>query len=184
MASIGTPAVLVRLSASMGISIIAAVSDNDVMGKNGKIPWFVRGEQAIFRKITMGHPIIMGRKTHESIGQTLPGRLNVVISRNRSYKTKAGSILAGSLKEALSLPEVSSADEVFIIGGAEIYKQALGLADKIYLTRVHANIEGGDKFFKFNPNGWRMTSSKLYKRRAVDDRPFDFEFQIWKRLEA
>lgn len=168
----------------MGISIIVAASDNDVIGKNGRIPWFVRGEQAIFKKVTMGHPIIMGRKTHESIGRTLPGRLNVVISRNRSYKVIGHSILVNSLDEALALPNVSSASEVFIIGGAEIYKQALGLADKLYLTRVHTKIEGGDKFFRLDPGTWQMTSSKSYKRQAVDNRPFDFEFQTWRRTKS
>lgn len=167
----------------MGISIIAAVSDNGVIGKNGKIPWFVRGEQAIFKEVTMGHPIIMGRKTHESIGQSLPGRLNIVISRNKSYKVMDGSVLASSLDEALVLPQVSSANEVFIIGGAEIYKQALRFADKIYLTRVHTKIDGGDKFFKFNPSGWQMISSKPYKRHEADNRPFDFEFQIWRQVK-
>ncbi len=168
----------------MGISIIVAVSDNDVIAKNGQIPWFVKGEQAIFKKITMGHPIIMGRKTHESIRRTLPGRLNIIISRNKEYEVEEGSVLVGSLEEALSMPDVVSNSEVFIIGGADIYSQSLAIADKLYLTRVHTTIEGGDKFFKFELKSWRMMSSKLYEKDLKEDRPFDFEFQIWQRREA
>lgn len=88
---------------------------------------------------------------------------------------------AGSLEEALSLPAVKKAPEVFIIGGEQLLNQALPLADKVYLTRVHAIIDGGDKFFSFDPAGWRLVSSELYKKDEVPDRPYDFEFQIWQR---
>lgn len=165
----------------MSISLIVAVSDNDVIGKYGQVPWFVRGEQEIFKKITMSHPIIMGRKTHESIGRTLLGRVNIVISRNKDYSVFDGSTLVGSLDEALALSEVTSDEEAFIIGGEQIYRQALPLSDKLYLTRVHTVIEEGDKFFRFNPRDWKMVSSDLYKNHEVKDRPFDFEFQIWQR---
>jgi dihydrofolate reductase len=171
----------------MNISLILAVSDNDVIAKDGKIPWFVRGEQLIFKEVTMGHPIIMGRKTYEtpktykSQSRLLPGRLNIIITRQKGYKVPEGGAVVHSLEEALDLPEVKQAEEVFVIGGAEIFDQALPLANKIYLTRVHATIPDGDKFFHFETEGWKMLSSKLYKKNEVPDRPYDFEFQQWIR---
>jgi dihydrofolate reductase len=163
----------------MKISLIVAASDNDVIAKDGKIPWFVRGEQAIFKQITMGRPILMGRKTDESLKALLPGRLNVIISRNPEYKVKEGAVLVHSFEEALALPQVRRAEEVFVIGGGEIFNIALPLADKLYYTRVHTTIEGGEKFFRFDPAQWRLISSKLYKKDEVPDRPYDFEFQEW-----
>ena len=163
------------------ISLIVAASQNGVIGKEGKIPWFVRGEQARFKDITMGHPIIMGRKTHESIGRTLPGRLNVVISGNPNYKVYDGSILVHSFEEALALDEVKSANEVFVIGGEQVFKDAMPLATKIYLTKVHANIDG-DKYFKYDPGDWEQVSSELHKKQAADDRPYDFEICVLKRI--
>lgn len=171
----------------MNISLVLAASDNDVIGKDGKIPWFVRGEQLIFKRITMGHPIIMGRKTFEtpktykSKPMLLPGRLNVIITRQQDYKVPEGGEVVHSLEEALKLPEVEKASEVFIIGGGEIFDQALPLANKIYFTRVHATIPDGDKYFYLDQRGWKMLSSVLYKKHEVPDRPFDFEFQEWVR---
>ena len=171
----------------MAISLIVAASDNDVIAKDGKVPWFVRGEQAIFKQVTMGHPIIMGRKTYEtaktykSRPQLLPGRLNVIITRQPDYKVPEGGVVVHSLDEALAIPQVRAADEVFIIGGGEIFDMAMPLADKLYYTRVHTTIENGDKTFKFDPEQWRLVSSKLYRKHEVPDRPYDFEFQEWVR---
>lgn len=158
----------------MTLSLIVAVSDNGVIGANGQIPWFVRGEQKRFKEITMGHPIIMGRKTHESTGRTLPGRLNVVVSANPDYKVHEGSVLVHSLDEALDLAEVKNADEAFVIGGARLFAEAMPKADKIYLTKVHTSVEG-DTFFRYDPDDWRQISSEYHKRNEVPDRPFDFE---------
>lgn len=171
------------------ISLILAVSDNDVIGKDGKIPWFVRGEQLIFKQLTIGHPIIMGRKTYEtpktykSKPRLLPDRLNVIITRDRNYKVPEGGKVVHSLEEALDLPEVRKDKEVFIIGGLEIFEQALPLAERIYLTRVRTTIKNGDRFFKFNPAGWKMLSSEHYEKNAVPDRPYDFDFQVWGRAK-
>lgn len=165
----------------MGISLILAASDNDVIGKDGGIPWFVRGEQAIFKRVTMGKPVIMGRLTHESLPKTLPGRLNIVVSRNPNYQVKNGGMLAGSLAEALSIEEVKKATEVFVIGGEQLFKEALPLSDRVYFTRVHTTILGGDKVFKFDTSGWKLAHKEFYKKNEVPDRPYDFEFQIWER---
>jgi dihydrofolate reductase len=166
----------------MKISLIVAAADNGVIGRAGQIPWSIKGEQAIFKRITIGHPIIMGRKTHESLPKTLPGRLNVVISRNPDYQVREGSVLAGSLEEAWVLPAVKAASEVFIIGGEDLYKQALPLASQLYLTRVHTTIEDGDKFFHFDPASWRLISSEKHDKDEANQRPYDFDFQIWRRI--
>nr|AIA19262.1 Dihydrofolate reductase [uncultured bacterium]AIA19306.1 Dihydrofolate reductase [uncultured bacterium] len=164
----------------MKVSLIVAASQNNVIGKDGKIPWFVRGEQKRFKELTMGHPIIMGRKTHESTGRTLPGRLNVVISSNPNFKPFEGSVLVSSLQAALDLSEVKSAEEVFIIGGQQVFTEAMPLADRLYLTKIHTTVDG-DKFFEYDPNDWRLVSSEFHKRDEVPDRPFDFEICLYER---
>ncbi|MDB5161037.1 MAG: dihydrofolate reductase [Candidatus Saccharibacteria bacterium] len=165
----------------MILSFIVAISDNGVIGKDGKIPWYVRGEQARFKEITMGKPIIMGRKTHESIGKTLPGRLNVVISTNADYKVAEGSVLVHSLDEALNLPDVANAEEMLIIGGSRLIEEAMPRADRLYLTLVHTHVDG-DTFFKYDPSEWKLISSELHKKDEVPDRPFDFEIRLLERL--
>ena len=131
----------------MKISIIAAIAgEKRVIGKKGRMPWYIPEELKRFKSITIGHPIIMGRKTHESIGKALPGRTNIVISRDLSYQAM-GIIVVHSLEEALREAVGKPGDkEVFVIGGGEIYQQALPLADKLYLTVIDQEIEG-DTFF-------------------------------------
>lgn len=129
------------------ISIIVAVAgEKRVIGKKGGLPWYIPEELKRFKIITMGHPIIMGRKTHESIGKALPGRTNIVITTHPNYSAQ-GCIVVHSLDEAFQLARGKPGDEeVFVIGGGEIYKQALLKADKLYLTKIEAEIEG-DTFF-------------------------------------
>ena len=130
------------------INIIVAVAGKKrVIGKKGGLPWYIPQELKRFKEITMGHPIIMGRKTHESIGRVLSGRTNIVISREPNYKA-LGCIVVHSLDEALRVAQGKpfENEEVFVIGGGEIYKQALPLADKLYLTYIDKEIKG-DVFF-------------------------------------
>jgi dihydrofolate reductase len=159
----------------MTISLIVAVSQNGVIGKEGGLPWYLPAELARFKQITIGHPIIMGRKTHESIGRALPGRQNIVITRNQDFKAE-GCEVVSSLDEALKA--AGQVDEVFVIGGASIYEIALPKADKVYLTKVATDIDG-DKYFSFNNSGWKLISSDKYS--ADDKNKFDFEFQEWVR---
>lgn len=172
----------------MLISLAVAVSDNNVIGKEGRIPWFVRGDQAIFKMVTMGKPIIMGRvtfeapKTYKAKPKLLPGRLNIIVTRNKNYEVVEGGMIAGSLSEALELRPVKDAEEVCVIGGEQLLSEALPMADRIYLTCVHVTIEGGDKFFDFDPKDWKMVKNEFYKKDEVPDRPYDFEFQIWERI--
>lgn len=155
----------------MIISLIVAVAHGGVIGKDGGLPWHLPGELVYFKQKTMGHPIIMGRKTHESIGRALPGRTNIVITRNPGYKAAEGCIVVGSLDDALA--RCGNADEVFIIGGESIYAAALPKANKIYLTKVGAQVDG-DKFFKFDASQWRQTFSEKHGTDAKNKYPYEF----------
>ena len=130
----------------MTLSILVAVSSNGAIGKDNRLPWKISADLKRFKKLTMGHPIIMGRKTWDSIGRPLPGRANIVITRDRKLSAE-GAIVVHSLEEALAAAARSDgSDEVFVIGGEQIYQMALSRADRVYLTRVHIPIEG-DAFF-------------------------------------
>lgn len=162
----------------MIISLIVAVSDNDVIGKENAVPWYLPADLAHFKQTTMGHPIIMGRKTHESIGRALSGRYNVVITHQKNYQAK-GCIVVESLERAIDeAKKVQGNDEIFIIGGAEIYNQALPLASRLYLTRVHTKMDG-DKFFKFDRSQWHHASTDTH---TTDEKnPYDYDFIVLER---
>ena len=142
----------------MKISIIAAVAANRVIGRQGKIPWKIPGEQKLFKKITFGHAVIMGRITYESIGRPLPGRLNIIVTRNRNYLA-AGCSVVHDLPGALnSCPQ--DEDEAFICGGGQLYHEALPLADRIYLTVISREIPGDTFFPDIPPAEFRLKESK------------------------
>lgn len=160
----------------MTISAVVAVSQNDVIGREGKLPWNLPSEMAYFKQLTMGRPVIMGRKTHESIGRSLPGRKNIVISRDNDYAAE-GCEVVHSLDEALAA--AADAHEVFIIGGSSIYNLAMPKLDKIYLTRVEATIEG-DKFFRFDQKNWKKVNSEHHPTDEKNN--YAFDLQVWERL--
>lgn len=164
----------------MILSALVAASDNDVIGSKGTIPWHIKGEQIHAKEISMGKPLIMGRRTHESIGRSLPGRLNVVISRNPDFKVFDGAVLVKSLDEALNLPEVKNAEEAIIFGGGELYKESMPKLDRIYLTRVHTTVSG-DAFFKFDPNEWKVTQEEKHYKDETAGWPYDFDYLILER---
>ena len=130
------------------ISMIVARSRNHVIGRDNQMPWKISADLQFFKRVTMGHPVIMGRKTWESIGRPLPGRRNIVVSRNADY-SPAGAELAGSLDEALA--SLSDSPRVFVIGGEQLFKQAFDRADRLYVTEIDIDVEGGDTFFEI-PN--------------------------------
>jgi dihydrofolate reductase len=132
---------------------------NRVIGAGGKIPWHLPGELMLFKDLTMGHHIVMGRKTYESIGRLLPGRTTVIVTRQRDYRVP-GAIVAHSLEEAIAA--CGGDEEVFVIGGAEIFREALPLADRIYLTTVDADVAGDTLMPRFDPAGWREQSSRSF----------------------
>ena len=152
------------------ISLIVAVSKNGVIGKNGKLPWHLPSELANFKHLTMGHPVIMGRKTFESIGKPLPGRRNIIVTRDKGYQAE-NCIVAHSLEEALATAQ--AADEIFIIGGQSLFEEALSKADKIYLTKVDAQVDG-DTFFNLDLGGWQETSSQHHPADARNQYAYDF----------
>ena len=140
----------------MIISLIVAMDKNNLIGKNNKIPWHIPGELKRFRAITMGKPIIMGRKTFESIGKPLDGRENVVLTNNKSYK-QAGVKIYNNISEVIS--DFTNYDEIFIIGGSEIYALALPLAHKLYVTKIDKIYDGDTWFPKIRYNEWKIQES-------------------------
>jgi dihydrofolate reductase len=134
------------------ISMIVARSRNHVIGRDNQMPWKISADLQFFKRVTMGFPVIMGRKTWESIGRPLPGRRNIVVSRNASL-TLTGAEVAGSLDEALNL--LSDTPRVFVIGGEQLFTQAFSKADQLYITEIDMDVDGGDTFFKVpNPDQW------------------------------
>lgn len=152
------------------LSIIVAVANNGIIGDQNSLLWHIREDMLRFKRITTGHPVIMGRKTFESIGRPLPNRTNVVVSRQNIEIE--GCIVVHSLEEAIT--SFSGEEEIFIIGGAQIYEQALPLADKIYLTLVHRDYDGDTSFPQVNEDDWEETSREDYERGEKFDAPFSF----------
>lgn len=137
----------------MNISIIVAVAENWVIGENNQLLWHISQDLKRFKALTSGHSIIMGRKTFESIGRPLPNRKNIVVSRNTNLAID-GCIIVNSLNEALEITKGET--EVFVVGGGELYRQALPLANKLYLTKVHKNFEGDTIFPTINFDEWKL----------------------------
>ena len=153
------------------ISIIVAVAKNGVIGDKNSLLWHLREDMIHFRTITSGHPVVMGRKTYDSIGRPLPKRTNVVITRDTDL-TIEGCTMAHSLEQAIELFEPS--EEIFIIGGAQIYNQALPLADRIYLTVIDKEYEGDTSFPAIDHSQWQQTAREDIPRGEEFEHPFSF----------
>jgi dihydrofolate reductase len=161
------------------ISLIAAIGKNNELGKSNTLLWHLPADMKHFKEITTLHPVIMGRKTFESIGRPLPNRRNIVITRNVNYK-KDGVELAYSLSEALDLfPDQN--EEIFIIGGAELYRQTMPLADKLYITHIDAEDKNADAFFpEIIPVVWNEVSH--IKHEADEKNIFPYTFSIYEKF--
>ena len=158
------------------LNLIVAVAHHNVIGMAGKMPWHLPAELAYFKRITMGHPIVMGRKTFDSIGRPLPGRRNIVVTANQAWR-RDGVEVAGSIEAALSMVEGSSA---FVIGGATLYATALPMADRVYLTAIDATLEGDTFFPDLTPEKWREVSRE---RREKDDKnAYNVDFVVFERV--
>lgn len=170
------------MDTGLRIVIMAAVSDSGVIGDKGDIPWKLRGDLKRFKTTTTSYPVIMGRTTYESIvarlGKALPGRENIVLTRNPTFQALPGVIVVHSLTEALSL---HTSGQVFIIGGAQVYREALPLAHMMFLTRVHANIQGDATFPEWNQHEWRLDA--LDNGAADEQNEYTHTFQVWTRTE-
>ena len=156
------------------ISMIVARSRNHVIGRDNQMPWKISADLQFFKRVTMGHPVIMGRKTWESIGRPLPGRRNVVVSRNAQFQLE-GAELAGSLDEALN--RFSEAPRVFVIGGEQLFKQAFTKADRLYITEIDIDVNDGDTFFEV-PD---VTSWKEIERTPGSEGDIRFNFVTLER---
>jgi len=157
------------------ISIIAAVAENGVIGDKNSLLWHIREDLQHFKALTTGHPVVMGRKTFESLGRPLPARRNIVVSRQQL--AIAGCETVHSLDEALAL--FGPDEEIFIIGGAQIYAEALPLADRLHLTRIEHSYEGDTRFPDWNPAEWRLAASESFP--CGTDYPYPFAFETWER---
>ena len=168
----------------MKLALIVAMSENNVIGINNKLPWHLPEDLRYFKHITLGKPIILGRKTYDSIGKPLPGRTNIVVSRRADLEI-SGCKVVGSLDEAIELAEaqtlVDGAEEALVIGGAEIYRQALPRCERIYLTRVHATIDGDAYFPELDLQAWREIGREDFT--AVEPNPFDYSFIVYERAD-
>lgn len=153
------------------ISIIVAVAQNGVIGGNNSLLWHISEDLQRFKRITTGHPVIMGRKTFESMGRPLPKRENVIITRQEGY-VQEGCRVANSIEEAIAM--FPAEEEVFIIGGGEIYRQAMPLADRFYLTTVHHDYEGDTTYPDWDKSQWTEVSREFIERGKDFEYPFEY----------
>ncbi|OGA13429.1 MAG: hypothetical protein A3G25_19095 [Betaproteobacteria bacterium RIFCSPLOWO2_12_FULL_63_13] len=160
----------------MTVTIIAALSRNRVIGRANRLPWHISDDLKRFKKLTLGHAVIMGRRTYESIGRPLPGRDNIVVTRSPDFSAP-GCRVVHSFEAALA--EVSGAGEVFVIGGAQIYASALPLADRLQLTEVDAEIDGDAYFPDFDCRPWREVSRE--SRSSQDPLAPSYDFVTYER---
>ena len=164
----------------MRVSIIVAVAENGIIGRDGDLPWHLSSDLQRFKRTTMGHTIIMGRRTWESIGRPLPGRSSIVVSRQTDYETGFETVVAvGSLEDALHLAATSGEEEAFIIGGAELYREALRRADRLYVTRVRANVEGDTCFPTVDWDQWQFVQGE--EHAADDNNDYNYAFEVYER---
>ncbi len=155
----------------MRISIIVAMDANGVIGRDNALPWRLPEDLKRFKQLTMGHALVMGRRTFESIGRPLPGRKNIVVTRRRDFHP-VGAVVAHSLDEALA---AANGDEVFIAGGGEVYRQALPLADRMYVTAVEGTHEGDTFFPPFSAAEWELASDEPHE---------GFRFRVYERRRS
>ncbi|WP_257352357.1 dihydrofolate reductase [Pseudalkalibacillus decolorationis] len=156
------------------ISLLVAVAKNRVMGKDNDLPWHLPEDLKWFKNVSMGHTIIMGRNTYESIGKPLPGRKNVIITTDKSYIAE-GCIVTHSIEEALE----QNGEEQIVIGGAQVFKQVLPITDRIYLTQIDEEFEGDTFFPELDESEWEVTSKE--KGIKNEKNPYDYYFTIYDR---
>ena len=166
-----------RSAGSPRICLIAALAANRVIGKDDALPWRLPADLRRFKELTLGHAVVMGRKTYESIGKPLPGRRNLVITRKRGY-TAPGCEVAHSLDDAVAA--CRGAEQIFIIGGAELYREALPHAHSLEFTEIHAEFAGDAMFPEFPKEEWRETGREIH--RDKDGIPFRYDFVRYERI--
>ncbi|MBC8868816.1 MAG: dihydrofolate reductase [Planctomycetes bacterium] len=163
----------------MRISLIVAMSENRVIGRDGRLPWHLSADLRRFKRLTMGHHIIMGRKTFESIGRLLPGRITVVVTRQADYEADE-ALVAHDIDEAIRAAK--SDNEAFLIGGGELYRQALSAVDRIYLTQVHAQVEGDTLFPELQLGDWQIVEQSRHP--ADRQNQYEHSFLVYDRVSS
>jgi len=161
----------------MRVSLIVAMAENRTIGVDGDMPWHISGDLRNFRQLTLGHPVVMGRKTYQSIGGALPGRANIVVTRDRSFRAPDADVvhdLEEALVKAAANAEIEGVEEVFVIGGAEIYAQAVGRAQRVYLTEVHQKLPGNAFFPELARNEWTESDRQLNEPETDGGPAFSF----------
>jgi dihydrofolate reductase len=159
------------------ISLLVAMDKNNLIGRDNDLPWRLPADLAYFKRVTMGHSIIMGRKTFDSIGRPLPGRENIIITRNKEYMAKGCKVIH-STNEVLEMDEKDK--ELFVIGGAEIFKELLPFADRLYLTEIDDVFYGDTYFPEFSLQDWKVVSSE--KGPKDEKNPYDYTFVVYERI--
>ena len=163
----------------MKLSILAAVSENGVIGREGQLPWHLPDELKYVKRITMGHTLLMGRKTYESIGRPLPGRTSIVVSRQLDYAPHPDVIVARDFARAVDVARKRDESECFVFGGASLYREALPQAQRLYLTRVHTEVEGDAFFPAFDEARWKCVA---HERHEADERhAHAFSLRVYER---
>jgi dihydrofolate reductase len=167
----------------MIISLVAAVSENNVIGKDNQLLWNLPNDTKFFKNTTWAMPVIMGRKTFESLNnKPLTGRFNIIITRNPlNIKTDGHVRIAASLDEAIAIAKETDAKEAFIVGGGQIYAESLPIADKIVLTRVHAIVQGDAYFPEFGENDWKLFSRLDFP--TDEKHQYAYSFEVWDRIK-
>lgn len=163
----------------MTISLVVAAATNNAIGKDGKMPWHLPGDMKHFKNVTWGMPVVMGRKTFESLGKVLSGRKNIVITRQPGWHAD-GVVPVKNIEDALFVAKETDAKEVMVIGGGEIYRTLFDKASRIYLTRVEAEPEGDTFFPSLHSEEWYLVSQQNHE--ADDKNAYNYSFQIWERI--
>lgn len=162
----------------MIISQIVAVSLNSVIGKNGGLPWHMPTDMAYFKNKTWGHHIVTGRRNYDAEGKALPGRINIVLTRKSDYQISDG-IVVNELEDAIDIAHKSGEKELFIVGGEQIYKLAMPVTERIYLTRIHADLDGDTFYPELDMNTWEEVF--IDRRKADENNPYDYDFIVYER---
>ncbi len=165
----------------MIISLLVAMDEKRGIGKAGKLPWHLSSDLKKFRELTMGHHLIVGRKTFESIGKPLPGRHTIVVTRDANFK-REGCLVVGSVQDGITLARERGETEAFVIGGAEIYAQALDASDRLYLTQVHAEVEADTFFPDLERDAW--IEKQLTYHPADQKNQYAFTFKLLERVSG
>ncbi len=160
-------------------SLVVAASTNNVIGKDNKLLWTLPNDMKFFKNTTWGMPVVMGRKTFESLGKALNGRTNIVITRQTDFAAEGVKVVS-NMDDAMIAAADADAKEIYVIGGGEIYKQALPIAHRVYITRVHTVIDGDTFFPELPTRDWKLLSRLDFKADAKH--AYDYSFEVWERI--